>query len=220
MRKILSIIMACLVAGGYAGAQESSTGDISADVYYLMPDFAQGTVYFKDKAPAQGKLNICAVDHTLRFLDEGGQELAAEDIGNVTRVVIDGVAFIRANGFFYRMYPVSFETGVALRRSVRIVKDGKPSAYGGTNYTSSITEYAAFYSPDGGMHLLNQDKKFPYNVSEMLFLYNGNDVLVFNKKNLRKIFPQKKDEIDRYFKTGSIPSEVDAALELLKCWSE
>ena len=148
------------------------------------------------------------------------QELSVSDIGNVRHVIIDGVMFIRNNGAFYRVYSLAPDLGIALRRAVRIKYDGKPGAYGAVDYTSSITEYGTIYGSDGTTYNLNKDKKYPYVVSETLFLYRGNSVEAFNKKNLRKSFPGKKDEIDLYFKSGNVPKTAEEALELLEGWNE
>ena len=64
MKRILLLLL--LFAGLSAFGQEAK-GDIPADVFYLLPEFRQGMVYFSDQGPAQGNLNICAVDQTLRF---------------------------------------------------------------------------------------------------------------------------------------------------------
>ena len=62
MRKTaFCFLLACLMAGGYARAQGSDTAGIPEDVFYLMPSFGEGSVYFSDKSPAHGRLNICAV---------------------------------------------------------------------------------------------------------------------------------------------------------------
>ena len=221
MRKTaFCFLLACIMAGGYARAQGSDTAGIPEDVFYLMPSFGEGSVYFSDKSPAHGRLNICAVDNSLRFIDDSGQELSVSDIGNVRHVIIDGVMFIRNNGAFYRVYPLAPDLGIALRRAVRIKYDGKPGAYGSVEYTSSITEYGTIYGSDGTTYNLNKDKKYPYVVSEILFFYRGNSVEAFNKKNLRKSFPGKKDEIDLYFKSGKAPKTAEEALELLEGWNE
>lgn len=213
----LCSLLACLPAGNRALAQDATTGGIPEDAFYLMPDFGQGMVYFSDKGPAQGRLNICALDNTLRFMDDDGQELSAANTDNVTRVVIDGVAFIRDNGYFYRMFPVSLEAGVALKREIRIINDGKKGAYGTVDRTSSIQDLNSIYGTDGVSHDLRGNREFPYQVSEVVFLYAGNDVIPFSKKNLRKLFPQKKEQIDRIFPSGRpAPKTVDEALELLK----
>ena len=57
MKRILLLLL--LFAGLSALGQEAR-GDIPADVFYLLPEFRQGMVYFSDQGPAQGTLNICA----------------------------------------------------------------------------------------------------------------------------------------------------------------
>ena len=102
--KRIALLLA-LFAGVSAFAQEGS-GDIPADVFYLMPEFGQGMVYFTGQAPAQGKLNICAEDHSLRFLDDKGEEMSSK-ADNIVRVVIDNVVFVRDDDAFYKIVPVT-----------------------------------------------------------------------------------------------------------------
>ena len=211
-------LLGCLAA--VAGAQERKTGGIPDDVYYLMPAFGQGMVYFEGQAPAQGQMNICAADNSLRFLDKDGQELVAGNIDNVVRVVIDGVVFLRDNGAFFRLYPVTMDSGVAFEREVKVVRDAKQGAYGTTSQTSSTREVTNLYDGNGIVYNLGKTKDYPYNVYETVFLYKGNDVLSFTRKNLRKLFPSHKDEIDAYCKANKLPGTVPEALELLAGWAE
>lgn len=220
MKKLLCA--ALLLATLAAGAQEKKTsfGQVPPDVYYLMPSFGQGVVYFYGQAPAQGELNICAMDNTLRFKDKDGTELAASNDGNVVKVQIDTVVFLRDNGIYYRMYPVTAEVGIALKRSVVVETDAKTGAYGMVSRTSSIREQSTFYT-DGVAYKLDNNKEYPYSVTETLFLYKGNDVIAFSKKSLRKLFPGRKAEIDAYFKSGgSIPKTLPDALAFLSGWAE
>lgn len=212
---------ACLMAVVQAGAQAQDTGHagIPDDVYYLMPDFAEGLVFLEGQAPARGMLNICALDHTLRFKDKNGQELSAGDNDAVVRVRIDTVVFLRDGGAFYRLYPVTPETGVALRRDVRPVMDAKTGAYGTVSQTSSIRQAASIYS-DGVAYNLDRNREYPYDVDETLFMYKGNDVLSLSRKNLRKCFPERKEEIDAWFKAGNaLPEDLDDALSLISRWA-
>ena len=216
------LLPACLLLFGMpwaAAAQDDTTQDIPEDVYYLMPSFGKGMVYFKGRGPAQGTLNICAVDNSLRFLDDAGREVVADPDNSITKVLIDNVFFMQDNGLFLRMYPVSADMGVALWRDVTILKDQKRGAYGTESRTNSITEYGTLYT-EGRAIRLEEAKKYPYNVSESLFLYKGDNVVPLTKKNLRKFFPEKKDEIDAMFKTASsLPDHVDELLELLDRWT-
>ena len=214
--------MLSMLAALAAGAQEKKTsfGQVPPDVYYLMPSFGKGMVFFSGQAPAQGDLNICAVDNSLRFKDKDGKELMASGDAEIVRVQIDSVVFFRDGGVFYRIYPVTDEYGLALKRDVVIETDAKVGAYGMVSRTSSIREYSTVYT-DGVAYKLDSNKEYPYSVTETLFLFHGNDIIPFTKKNVRKLFPDRKADIDAFFKSGgSIPKKLPEALAFLARWAE
>ena len=195
-------------------AQEEGEG-VTAEIYYLMPEFGQGMIWFSNQGPAEGKLNICAEDNTLRYLDKNGQEIVAASIDNVVKVQIDTVVFIRNEGVFYRLYPVSSELGLLVRRDLDIQRDAQRGAYGSYSRTSSIREYGTLYA-DGVTYKLEKSKKYPFTVSETCFLYTGDKVVPFTKRTLRRYFPQRKDDIDIYLKSGkSLPEDPSGAQAFL-----
>jgi len=218
MKRYLTI--AALLISLVAGAQNSDTQGLPPEAYYLMPEFRPGMIYFNGQLPAQGKLNICALDNTLRFIDKSGKEMEATGIDNVAKVKIDTVFFIRSGGLFYRMYPVRGDAGVALKRDVKFISEGKTGAFGTTSQTASIRENNSVYA-DGIAYEINKDKEVKYEIVETLYLYKGDDVYTLNKNNLRRVFPDKKAEIDAFFKARNpIPSTLPETLELLKGWAE
>ena len=209
MRRLLAICMLFCLPLAAVG---------QGDVRYLMPAFADGMIFFNGQQPAQGRLNICAMDNTLRFLDKSGKEMVAANEENIVKVRIDTVWFIRSGSQYYRMYPVSGDTGIALQRDVRPVTAGKQGAFGTTSQTASIRENANIYA-DGVAYNIDKSQEVQFETVETLFLYKGDDVLVLNKRNLRKLFPQSKDAIDAYFKGGGkVPETVPEALQLLDGW--
>ena len=202
---LIAVLLGCIPT--VAAAQEETQG-VTAEIYYLMPDFGQGMIWFSNQGPAEGKLNICAEDNSLRYLDKNGQEVVAASIDNVVKVQIDTAVFIRNEGVFYRIYPVSNEMAVAVRRDLDIQRDAQRSAYGGYSRTSSIREYSTLYA-DGVTYQLDKSKKYPFTVSETCFLYTGGKIVSFSKRTLRKLFPQRKDDIDAYLKSGkSLPEDL------------
>ena len=216
-----SIIALCLLlVSGAAAAQDKTVNGIPPDVYYLMPSFGKGMVYFSGQAPAQGELNICALDNSLRFKDKDGKELSAASTDNVVKVLIDTVWFIRHNEAFLRQYPLTHDMGVAVMREVRIEWDTHEGAYGTKSKTSSIREYGTVYT-DGVAHTLERTRDYPYNVSETIYLYKGNEIYVLAKKNFRRLFPEKKAEIDGYFKAGNpLPDTVEGALDTMRLFMD
>ena len=206
MKKIVPLLTLFLaLLPGRAFGQEAR-GDIPADVFYLLPEFRQGMVYFSDQAPARGDLNICAVDQTLRFMDNG-QELAS-GADNINRVIVDDVVFVRIDGAFYRLYPISDELTVALLRDVEILRDVKQGAYGTTSRTSSIREVGSLQA-DGMMYTLQSSKNYPYNVTETCFLFEAGSVTPLTKRSLRKRFPARKDDLDAWLKSHALPKTLD-----------
>ena len=209
---LIAVLLGCIPT--VAAAQEETQG-VTAEIYYLMPDFGQGMIWFSNQGPAEGKLNICAEDNSLRYLDKNGQEVVAASIDNVVKVQIDTAVFIRNEGVFYRIYPVSNEMAVAVRRDLDIQRDAQRSAYGGYSRTSSIREYSTLYA-DGVTYQLDKSKKYPFTVSETCFLYTGGKIVSFSKRTLRKLFPQRKDDIDAYLKSGkSLPEDPSDAQAFL-----
>ena len=177
-----------------------------ADVFYLLPEFRHGMVYFSGQGPGQGELNICAVDQTLRFMDKGEELSSSAD--NILRVVIDTVVFVHVDGAFYRLYPVSDEVTLAYRRDVEILRDVKTGAYGIQSRTSSIREVGSLQS-DGMMYTLQSSKSYPYNVKESCYLYVAGNVTPVNKRTIRKLFPARKDDLDVWLKNHALPKTLD-----------
>ena len=199
------LLLLSLFAGLSAFGQEAR-GDMPADVFYLLPEFRQGMVYFSGQGPGQGELNICAVDQTLRFMDKGQELSSAAD--NILRVVIDTVVFVHVDGAFYRLYPVSDEVTLAYRRDVEILRDVKTGAYGIQSRTSSIREVGSLQS-DGMMYTLQSSKSYPYNVKESCYLYVAGNVTPVNKRTIRKLFPARKDDLDVWLKNHALPKTLD-----------
>ena len=220
MKRLFILLSASCIAlaAPVLRGQDTDGKAIPDDVFYLMPSFSQGMVYLHGQSPARGMLNICAVDQSLRFIDDNGTELSATDPDAIRRVQLDTVSFLRSEGAFYRLYPVSREIGVALRRDVKILRDVNKGAFGTTNQTSSIRQYSTLYT-DGPSQQLDRSGATSYVVSETVCLYCRDAVFRMTKANLKKILPDRKAEIDGYFKSGkSLPTTVDAARSLISSW--
>lgn len=207
------ILLLALFAGLSAFGQEAETG-VPADVYYLLPEFRPGMVYFFDRSPAQGKLNICAEDQTLRFIDEKGVELTL-DSGDITRVIIeDSIVFVRINDAYYRLYPITDGLTLAFRRKVEILRDARKGAYGIESRTAAIREVGMIQS-DGMIHTLSSSRKYPYDVTETCFLYEAGGITPITKRSLRKRFPNRKEDLATWLKSHPFPKDLDGLRSLL-----
>ena len=207
-----TILLLALLFTGLSAFGQEAKGNIPADVFYLLPEFRQGMVYFSDQGPAQGDLNICAADQTLRFMDKGQELASAAD--NINRVIVDDIIFVRVDGAFYRLYPISDDLTVALRRDVEILRDVKRGAYGTETRTSAIRDVGMLQS-DGMMHTLQSSREYPYNVNESCFLYEAGGVSPITRRSLQKRFPARKDDLATWLKSHTLPKTLDDTRALL-----
>ena len=214
MKRIIFLFFSFLLAAPYVGAQANA--GIPADVFYLMPEMTQGTLLFKDRN-VNGKFNICAVDQTLRFLDEKGVELALDNDADLLQVNFTDVSFVHAEHVFYRLYPVSNAAYVAVKRDVTVMTDTKRSSYGMDSQTTAVQEVGVL---DAGGHVINFNdvRQYPYQMTEMAYLYRNGRIVPFTKKNCLKCFPTKKAEIEAWFAENKKAGDVDTVIALCKEW--
>lgn len=215
-KKTLLLISFLIIGAGLVSAQENG---IPKDVFYLMPEFQKGSIIYNGKAPSTGTMNICAVDNSVRFIDNSGQEMVATIDNSVLRVVIGDVTFEKNGILFMRLIPVNDEVSVAVKRDILIMNDSKVGGYGMASQTTSITEYSSI-NTEGRIYRLDEVREFPYRMTESATLFYKGSFLQPNKKSFQKCFPDKKDEIEAYFKSnGKLSAEnIEAITELCNQW--
>ena len=217
MRK--SFILAAAALFWAASALFAQNG-LTEEVFYLLPEMSYGTVYFNNKAPANGDLNICAVDNTVRYKDHGS-ELAVEIDDSMTRVVIDGIIFVPYEGVFLRLYPFGDDCGIAVRRNVTVMNDGKTASYGMESNTTAVTSIIGFSDTGlGQIFTLEEGRDIPYRMSHIVYAYRDGNIMTLNKRNLQRCFPDAKDKIEAYFSEHKKleNNDPEKVLALVKGW--
>ena len=216
MKRIITLLSALPLVLGTLVAQDNI--GIPNDVFYLMPKMTQGTLLFRDKSPIPGQFNICAVDNTVRFMDKG-TELAMEDDDSMLEIVFNDVAFLHRDGTYYRLYPVTDEAFVAVKRDVLIMNDTKMASYGMESNTTAIQTIEIVSIPGRILNLADM-KEVPYRMTETAALYRKGSIISLNKRNLVRCFPDKKAEIEAWFDANKKidPTDIPAVLALCKQW--
>jgi len=218
MKRLFLLLAAFSLSAALLSAQEDI--GIPADVFYLMPKMAQGTLLFREKSPVTGQFNICAVDNTVRFKDKKGTELAMDEDESLLEVIIDGIPFLHRDGTFYRLYAVSDEAFVAVKRDVVIMNDAKTASYGMESNTTAVQDIDFIRGPGGRVLDLSDMKEVPYRMTETAALYRKGSLLNLNKRNCTKCFPDKKADIEAWFTSNRKmnPTDIEKIIALCKEW--
>ncbi len=221
MKRTLLCLLLILSAATPALFAQEPAQIIPADVFYLMPQMGSGTLLYRDKSPVRGTFNICAVDNTVRFLDISGQELALEEDPSLASVVIEDVPFLLRDKQFYRLEKVSDDVFVAVNRHVTLIGDSIMSSYGMESQTTAVQMVSAVES-NGRIFTFNEAKGQPYLLDESAYLYFKGRLLNPNKNNCIKCFPEKKADIEAWFKEHKKmdSSNIESVLSIVKQWAQ
>ena len=220
-KHFLFSLVAFIAASWSLFGQEEGMGGIPVDVFYLTPQMGQGTIYFKDKKPVSGSFTICAVDNTIRYKDNKGTELAVGPEDNISMVTIDNVPFRNLEGVFHRMYPINADVSLAVRRDITIMNDSHVASYGMESQTTAVTSYDGM-NTEGKHYSYEESKSFPYRLTETVFLYKNGSLSRVSKKSLIKCFPEKKAEIEEWFRANKKldSGDIDIILPLCLQWAQ
>ena len=142
-----------------------------------------------------------------------------EEDESMLEVIIDGIPFLHRDGTFYRLYAVSDEAFVAVKREVLIMNDTKMASYGMESNTTAVQTIEAVSIP-GRILDLSQMEDVPYRMTETAALYRKGTLLTLSKRNFTKCFPDRKSEIDAWFAANKKinPQDIETVLALCKEW--
>lgn len=197
MKKILSI-SALLVITLTAAAQQSKA--IPDSLVYLLPNYAQGTIIYNNGEHGQGLLNICALDHVVRFLN-GKQIMYLENDDIATRVSIEGHTFVKNKDKYYELMDMVEDMSYAELREVVILPEVAEGAFGGRDITSSAKKYDTF-TWSSGVTKTVYDLSYPiearYDYKVKPYFYKKNRFYPATLKNLEKLLPDRKADIEAF----------------------
>jgi hypothetical protein len=166
--------------------------------HYIFPEFIKGKVLLKAGAPKEVKLNYNIITEEMIF-EYPGKYLALTNIETIDTVFILDRKFIPSGKIFHELL-VNSRIPLFAKYTCNIIPPGKPSGYGGTSQTSSITVVNQLFSNGRAYEMeLPADYVVIPNTEYLLFK-NGNFTRIFNIKQVIKAFPEKGSQIKEYDK--------------------
>ena len=166
--------------------------------HYLLPEFTKGTVFLKEGKPKELKMNYNIITEEMIF-EYPGKYLALTNIETIDTVSIMGRKFIPSGKVFLELL-VNSRVPLFAKYTCTVTPPGKPSGYGGTSQTSSITVIDQLFSKGRAYEMeLPADYTVVPN-TEYLMLKNGNFIRIYNIKQVIKAFPDKGSQIKEYNK--------------------
>jgi hypothetical protein len=175
-------------------------------IKFVLPGYQSGIVKFKDGTFARSPLNISTIEQRIYFLNPSNEVQVLTNEDQVVYVFIDRRSFLKSRyGYVEKMETIGDVSLGAVRR-VSFLETEKKGAYGAPTQTSSVTTIGSIQE-GGVMYTLNVDQTTPFLYKVLPYLCKEDKILLPNKKNLIKCFPDKKETIESYLKEHSVDFE-------------
>jgi hypothetical protein len=181
---------------------------------YAYPEFKFGKVYYTNGDSAGGKMNYNNLLATIEFVDNKHDTLVFSPESDIKYIIIGEDLFYYNKPEYLIQIAGSATCKLAVKKRLKLGDVKKIGAYGIANSTSTIDSYDELRA--------DQTHKLIHNEELVLvkenFFYLGNEKNVFlpaSKKNILKLFPSKKKDIEAYLAVHTIDFKNEADLLLL-----
>lgn len=221
---LLTVLLFCCLSLPAQNVIQHKKGDdlkqyLLDSIKFISEDYQSGFVKFRDGSSARGPVNISTIEQRIYFINPSGdvQVLVNED--QVSYVTFSGRTFIKSKYGYLELLATVDEAAMGVVRRVTFLEADKKGAYGSSSQTTSVSTVTSFQEA-GVMYTLGADKETPFLYKVLPYFYKNDKVLLSNRKNLIKCFPEKKAFIETYLNEHSVDFEkaedVSALFEALK----
>ena len=189
-------------------------------IKFVCPKFQSGYVVFVDGGASRAPLNISTIEQRVYFINPDGETQILSNEDQVKRVSILNRTFLKSRYGYVELLKVVGEAGIGAVRRVSFLETEKKGAFGSTSQTTAVTTVNSVFE-DGVMYTLSVDQNTPFIYKVIPYLLKNDKVLISNKKNLQKCFPEKKSAIEEYLGQHSVDFEnIEDMLALFKTLTE
>jgi hypothetical protein len=179
---------------------------ISPEATYRFSAFKLGRVAAANNVFYNAKLNYNYLTGEMEFIDPKGDTLAisSEQQKTIDRVGIDTAVFVYNNNAFLEIIKED-KNGILLKRKkFETVTREKIGAYNLPTSTSAVTSYNTITDGGGSVRSLVVREKMTLQMNTSYYVAGSNNkIVLFNKKNLEKLYPTKKADIGTFFASHS-----------------
>ena len=178
-------------------ARQDLVRALPKDIAYLLPEFSDGVVDFTDGTSSPGRINICNLDNSVRFINTAGDTLLLSGADRVSRVIVNGTVYAKvADQGFLRQKAVYGDAGYS----------GIPAT--STARGARMVQIDHDYMETG-------EREISYMLRTDVVLTDGSEIYVSKSSTFNKLFPQAKKAAKAFVKSNKTDfQDLDSAAQL------
>lgn len=179
-------------------ARENLLSKLPQTAVYQLNNFSDATVQFKDGKLSRGRINICLVDNSVRFIDDGGDTLKLSNAHQVMRIVVEDTVFLQVQDCFIKQLLVYGQLFLGEQKILTLEKAELEDGYSSIPATSTA-KIGKMVDIDPN-RVYEVETQFDYTLTGKLVLSDGTDIYPSRLSSFIKLFPEKKKSIREYAK--------------------
>jgi hypothetical protein len=168
---------------------------------YRFPDFIEGMLVFKNGLASPARFNYNFLSGEMDFL-KSGDTLSIVNKKDISYIAIAQDTFYYKDGYIELIAGGPLKVGKT--RYVKLKDIERKGAFGMTERNSSIDTYSSVPSPGNLYELTPNEDWILQKVTDYYVSAAGNDFVLFTKKNVMQLFPQKKKAVKEYLKSNKV----------------
>ena len=220
MKSLLSlIILLSYTAIAFSQTTELITVKAGQSLYdlhkeiYRYPNFKEGKVYFLEGGLSAGKLNYNFISEAMQFISPTGDTLSLADEPTIKYVTVEKDTFYYDKGYLEGLINAG-TVKLAIKQKIKFKDTYKIGAFGTASPTLR-TENEKTYMGDNRYNLIIAEDLIFVKEKDYYLNVRFRDFVIVTKKNLIKLFPKQKDNIESFLKENNINLRVESDLKKL-----
>jgi len=181
----------------------------SASEGYIYPGFKAGRAYFNTGVYSERKFNYNFLSGEIVFV-QNTDTLEIINKHDISMISIEMDTFYYDKGYILQVrndFPK-----VGMKDSYKLLEVQKKDPYGVTSSGSSTTTYNNLPS-DGNYYELKATNDMVFKRTQDYYIATeDNEFVIFNKKNVFQLFPDKKDRIKSFIKANKLKFDQEEDL--------
>ena len=182
--------------------------EISLKSQFLDSLFYQGRVFFKNGKSSSALMNYNLLENGISFVDKNKNILILDGLDEILLVTYNRREFIPYQGnILEQIATYNNDISLFLKRKTSVKSNATNGAYGMNSQSANIGKYSYLSGPGGVQTYNDLNKEIRVDVtleSEYFLKIDGKFFSVSRIKDLKKLFPSKRDSILNYISSNKL----------------
>lgn len=211
MRVLLAILIfnLCLSLAGQQSITVTIKGEttlesvLPPEMMFAFKEYIDAEIHLKNGTFTTTKININLFTNDIFFMNGSNQVMVLGKPADIRKIIIGKDTWIPVDGVFGEIIHTKDTFSLVRVKQTKCNDIRKESGFGGTTSTGSVKSVTSF-SQDNTTHVALSVGEYDFETTVSYFISTGSKIANADSRGFKKIFPDKKKEIDLYLKENKV----------------